>query len=319
MSIKPASRDALMSSGDPRLDRRYTYAKASLDEGDNVAATDLLEQTVDEAPHWAAAWFLLAQARELSGDVTGALAAFNRTMECDADGVLGADLDIARLQPHTVQHSGNTAYVAALFDEYAPRFDRHLRRDLAYCGPEILFTAVGRVSTLMPRPLTYDHMIDLGCGTGLAAEIFQPRIKWLSGVDLSPRMVALARAKRLYKQLCTGELVQFLQQQPEKSAELVIAADVFVYMGDLASAIAGSARVLERAGLLAFTVQALDEVSHPAADILIGGDKRFSHARSYLERIIIQAGLQLQMLEPAITRMDEGKPVPGYVVVANKP
>ncbi len=308
----------LMSSGDPRLDRRYVYAKAAFDEGDLAGCIDLLAQTLDEAPHWAAAWFMLAQAHEAAGDLIQAVPAYQNTVACDPDGLLGADLDLARLGSAPASGADGTGYVTALFDEYAPRFDRHLRRDLHYTGPEILFSAVGQACTRMPRPLDFDRMIDLGCGTGLAAEVFQPRVRRMTGVDLSARMVALARRKRLYERLVIAELAGFLSELIPSSAELVVAADVFVYMGDLAPAITGAAAVLERAGLIAFTVQTLPEDMMRGEDIKVGHDKRFAHSPAYIHRIVEAAGLQVQVLDPASTRLDEGVPVPGLVVVASK-
>jgi predicted TPR repeat methyltransferase len=44
------------------------------------------------------------------------------------------------------------------------------------------------------RPLRIGSMLDLGCGTGLAGAAFRPQVDWLVGVDLSPGMIAEARA-----------------------------------------------------------------------------------------------------------------------------
>jgi predicted TPR repeat methyltransferase len=312
------TRTDLMSSGDPRLDRRYVYAKAAFDEGDMAGCIELLAQTLDEAPHWAAAWFLIAHAHEKSGDVIRAITAYQHTAECDAEGLLGAGLDLARLGVTQAANAGSSGYVAALFDEYAPRFDRHLRRDLGYTGPEILFSAVGRACTRMPRHLTFDSMVDIGCGTGLAAEVFQPRVRRMTGVDLSARMIARARQKRLYERLDVSELTLFLSELAPFSAELVLAADVFVYMGDLAPAITRAAAVLERAGLIAFTVQTLPETMMAGEDIKVGHDKRFVHSASYVRRVLDEAGLQVELIDEASTRFDEGVPVPGLVAVASK-
>jgi predicted TPR repeat methyltransferase len=302
------------SSGDTRLDRRLEWARAALVDNDLTAACDILEQTLSEAPQWAAAWFLLAQARERAGDRAGAIAAYIDAALHDAKGVLGADLDLVRLGVAQPAGAGNTAYVAALFDEYAPRFDRHLREGLAYRGPEILLDAVISVCAAKRRGPSFSHMIDLGCGTGLAADVFAPHCARMSGVDLSPRMVALAETKGLYEVLETGELVAFLDRQATAGADLVLAADVLVYIGDLAPVFSAAARVLEAGGLFAVTVQA-----SPADEIALGEDKRFAHSPAYLRRITAAAGLELVLLEPAVTRHDGAKAVEGLVLVAWKP
>ncbi|MGL4975021.1 MAG: class I SAM-dependent DNA methyltransferase [Bosea sp. (in: a-proteobacteria)] len=302
------------SSGDTRLDRRLDWARAALADGDLAAACDILQQTVAEAPKWAAAWFLLAQAQERADLLPAALAAFAQAAAHDANGVLGADLDLARLGAASAATSQNHAYVTALFDEYAPRFDKHLREGLGYRGPEILLKAVSRACDENGRPASFSHMIDRGCGTGLAAEVFADTSQRISGVDLSPRMVALAGAKSLYAVLEAGELVAFLEKQPVASADLVLAADVLVYIGDLVPVFIASARTLESGGLLAVTVQASAD-----ADVVIGTDKRFAHSEGYLRRITTAAGLELLQLEPAVTRREGDRAVEGLVLVAAKP
>ncbi len=60
----------------------------------------------------------------------------------------------------------SNAYVAHLFDDYAPRFENHLVRNLAYRGPEILSEMLRAGAAKAGRPFRFGHMIDLGCGTG---------------------------------------------------------------------------------------------------------------------------------------------------------
>ena len=49
-------------------------------------------------------------------------------------------------------------------------------------------------------------MLDLGCGTGLAGAAFRPHVDWLAGVDLSPKMIEVARAKGLYDRLAVADI-----------------------------------------------------------------------------------------------------------------
>ena len=43
--------------------------------------------------------------------------------------------------------------------------------------------------------MRFGAMLDLGCGTGLAGAAFRPQVDRLTGVDLSPAMIAQARAR----------------------------------------------------------------------------------------------------------------------------
>ena len=51
-----------LASGDPLAERRFAYARAAADQGDFRAAAEVLEQALERAPDWAAAWFALGWA-----------------------------------------------------------------------------------------------------------------------------------------------------------------------------------------------------------------------------------------------------------------
>lgn len=301
------------SSGDLLADRRYDYAMFAKAEGDLAAAADLLAQALEIVPRWAPAWFALGEVEAALERREEAVAAFRRALEHDPSDALGAGLALARLGAADAATAMAPAYVAALFDQYAPRFDSALRAGLAYRGPEILLDAVTRVRSGRGQGGTVGRMLDLGCGTGLAAEIFAAHAGVIDGVDLSPRMVEVARQKDIYRTLAVGDLAGFLGQQAAASADLVVAADVFVYVADLAPSARDSARVLKPGGLLAFTVE-----THGGEGVVLGAGLRYAHAEAVVRAVIADAGLQLLLLEAVSTRNEADRPVPGLVVVAEK-
>jgi predicted TPR repeat methyltransferase len=309
------------SSGDPRLDRRYDWARDALAAGDAGAAAEILVQTLEEAPRFAAGWHLLGQAREKLGDRPGAGEAYRRAADHDEAGVLGARLDLARLsdgEADAVITEQESAYVTALFDDYAARYDRHLRQTLRYRGPEALLNGLMRIKAKSGPPFRFERVLDLGCGTGLAGEVLAPFCGVLTGVDLASRMVARAREKRrdgrrIYASLHVEDGVGFMQALGQASLDLVIAADVMVYLGELQPAFSAASRALAEGGLLAFTAQASD-----SEDIRIGEDKRFAHSPAYLERALIAAGLTPCLIESAVIRHEYGKPVPSQIAIARK-
>ena len=83
------TRDPL-ASGDLIAERRFAYAKAAAEDGDWSAAAELFEQTLEQAPHWAAAWFALGEAREKLGDLDAAARAFRETLAADPADAQGA-------------------------------------------------------------------------------------------------------------------------------------------------------------------------------------------------------------------------------------
>jgi predicted TPR repeat methyltransferase len=132
----------------------------------------------------------------------------------------------------------------------------------------------------------------------------------IEGVDLSPRMLVRAARTRLYARLHEGELTAFLKTRPASEADLVVAADVFVYMAVLDEAFREACRVLRRGGFFAFTVQA-----HAGEGVILGPDARHAHAENHLRELAAQAGFTIVTFERVSTREDRGEPVPGFLVV----
>ena len=81
--------------------------------------------------------------------------------------------------------------------------------------------------------------------------MFRPFAAQLVGVDLSAAMIARAEAKGDYDRLVVGNLAAFLSDEIAKAAQsdLVLAADVFVYVNDLAPVLADIAPVLAPRGV----------------------------------------------------------------------
>jgi predicted TPR repeat methyltransferase len=201
-----------------------------------------------------------------------------------------------------------SAYVRALFDGYATRFDKALTGKLGYVAPEILLRAVHE-----QHPSHFAAMLDLGCGTGLGAAAFQSVADRIVGVDLSAGMLAQARAKNLYERLAEDDLVPFLKKEVATGAryDLVLAADVFAYLDDLAPVVQASRNVLTPAGILAFTVE-----THDGDGVILRDTLRYAHAADHVRAALAGAGLDLLTLAPAATRTEKGVPVPGLVCVA---
>ncbi|TAK48514.1 MAG: methyltransferase domain-containing protein [Xanthobacteraceae bacterium] len=302
-----------VSSGDLVADRRYAYARDFLARGDLAAAADVLEQALERAPDFAAAWFALGELREQRGDAAGAIAAFRRAREADPDDRLGAALHLMRLDAEALD-AMPPAYVRAVFDQYAPRFDQALVEGLAYRGPQLLHAAVLAARARQGRAARFAHALDLGCGTGLAARAFAGEVDRWTGVDLSPGMVAQARASGLYAGLHVGDMLALLRDRAEASADLVIAADAVVYLPDHAALWREAARVLAHDGVLAFTVE-----SHGGDGVVLGAKLRYAHGAAIVRRWLDEAGFAAVELSPASTRNEAGIAVPGLVVTAVRP
>jgi predicted TPR repeat methyltransferase len=301
------------SSGDILADRRYEYARAAFDEGDLAAASDLARQALELAPRFAAAHALLGRAEAASARPEAAVAALREALALEPDDALGVRLDLARLGAIAPEAAITDGYVRALFDDYAPQFERHLVRNLSYRGPDLLADALRRAAVRRMRVYRFGAALDLGCGTGLMARALEGVAATVEGVDLSPRMLAKAAKTHLYKALHEGELVSFLRGRATGEADLVVAADVFVYMADLAAAFTEAHRVLERDGFFAFTVQGND-----GEGVVLGEDARYAHGEDYLRGLAARTGFATIIFERVSTREDRGKPVPGFLAVLER-
>jgi predicted TPR repeat methyltransferase len=301
-----------LSSGDLVADRRYEFARDLQLRGDLVAAADLLQQATDIAPGFASAWFTLGEIRDKLGERDAAISAFRRARESDPDDRHGASIWLMRLGAEDLSELP-PAYVRALFDQYAPKFEAALVDDLGYRGPSLLFKAVLAARHAVRRPAFFKRAIDLGCGTGLAASAFAREVDYFIGIDLSPRMIEKARSTSLYAELEVADMLEGLRGKPDAGAELVIAADALVYVADLVPVLKESRRVLVQGGLLAFTVE-----THGGDSVIIGEGLRYAHGRPYVRDALEAAGLALSRIEELSARNEDNTPVPGLVVVAGK-
>jgi predicted TPR repeat methyltransferase len=169
------------------------------------------------------------------------------------------------------------AYIVENFDAFAAGFDAKLVGVLGYDVPEKLCSAV-RAGT--PEGHLYDAL-DAGCGTGLCGPLLRPLVRRLTGVDLSSKMLERAAERRVYDALVCEDLVAFLgHHERERRFDLIVAADVLNYFGDLASLFPLAAAAISSGGLFAFSVE------------LFGGEGywlqpsgRFAHAPAYVRSV----------------------------------
>jgi predicted TPR repeat methyltransferase len=300
-----------VSSGDMTADRHYKSALADAARGNLAGAAEILQQTVEHVPGFATAWFALGAIRDNLGDRDGAIAAWQKACDTDPEDYHGARLQLARIGEGDATPAMTAVYVRRLFDQHAASFDEALLTRLDYRAPAVLLDAVGSVTS---GPLRVGSMLDLGCGTGLGGGAFRASVDWLVGVDVSPAMIAKARVKGLYDRLVTLELQSFLALECDAGAQyhLIIAADVFVYVNDLAPIVAAAARVLAPTGLLAFTVE-----THDGDGVTLQQTLRYAHGAKHVRAAVAGGELSLVHLSQASTRTENGVPVAGLAAVAS--
>jgi predicted TPR repeat methyltransferase len=303
------------SSGDLNADRRYGYALSLMEEGDFAAAADLLRQTMDLVQYWVPGWFALGEAEEKNGNIPGSITAFAKALALDQTDNLGAGVRLARLGAVPASGAMTESFVASLFDQYAGHFDDHLVKALDYRGPDIIVAAIAECCINLGREFHFDCALDIGCGTGLMAKAIWRHVDSMSGIDISPLMVQKALASGMYHpdHLHVGDIVEYLRGLSGPRFDLLMAADVLVYLGELRPLFDAAFGAMSPDGIFAFTVQSCD-----GAAFRIGDDLRYHHSESYVREIAARAGLRIRTIAPCMTRLDAGKPVPGLVAVMDR-
>ena len=149
-------------------------------------------------------------------------------------------------------------------------------------------------------------------------------------------MVSKARAKGVYSGLDAGDVVEWLTALASAGctaatrttvplpASLLVAADVFVYIGDLAPVLRASSHVLGPGGLFAFSTEALRlpeaapgaGAGHPGYTLTENG--RFAHTRAYVAATAGACGFGVARQVSCEIRRNAGLPVWGDLFVLAK-
>jgi predicted TPR repeat methyltransferase len=289
------------SSGCLLTDRRAEFAVTMAQAGDLAGAVEVLAGALEISPTWAAGWFQLGDYYEQADDPDNATAAWRQAMALDPADPFGAGLKLDLLRRVPVAERMPAAFVEMLFDQYAPHFEASLVDALDYRGPELLLTVLqGNGFSHAQRAL------DLGCGTGLMGAQLRPCCDWLEGVDISQGMLDQAQAKGIYDRLekqdfgALGATVD--------GYDLIVAADVFIYLGALEEILGWCARALVPRGRLAFTLE------HSEQPIELLESRRFAHSPAYVMGLLAEAGFQDLVLQDCVLRQDRGRDIRAFCV-----
>ncbi len=246
-----------------------------------------------------------ARAFEDAGDRDNAAALFRECLAIDPDDHCGVAMRLAAFGLATPQRAP-AAYVATLFGQHAETFDETLVDRLGYDVPRLARAMVD------PHGTGPFRMLDLGCGTGLAGLAFADIAPDITGVDLAEEMLGLADEREVYGDLYVADAVDFMAEWDEAPFDLIVATDVWPYLGDLAPfcAAAAGANAITPGGLLIASSERCE------SGWRVTETQRFAHGRDYIEATLTAAGFGLLGVAPITVRYEEGVPVEGDLVIA---
>jgi predicted TPR repeat methyltransferase len=301
-------REALfLDPGD--ADTTVELADALIASADPLAAVEALQPLLRRAPELASGQLALGRAWLELGERQKAITALHRCLDAGPADPSAVQALIDCIEGDST-HTLSQAYVKALFDRYAERFDEDLTIRLKYQAPQVLRAIVDQLPGIVPGGM---DVLDVGCGTGLAGVAFRSLAGRLHGSDLAPRMVEKARRRGIYDHLEIAELVEAITRTPD-TWDLVVAADVLVYIGDLAPVMRAATLGLRPGGLFCATVEQC-----AGNGFALGSSRRYAHSAAYIRSVATEAGLDLIVLEEAVPRWEKGHPVPGFAFAVRWP
>lgn len=270
---------------------RQSHWRESLQALDEALAIDPREPEV-----WSQRGHLMRE----SGQLKEAARCYEEALQHGAEPALHRHF-LAAVQDLREPPPPPPVYAQALFDQYADEFQDHLLEQLRYAAPETLLRPV------IDRGERLGLVLDLGCGSGLCARLIAPLAEAIEGVDASQAMVERARASGAYRAVAHADLLAFLREG-QNAADLIVAADVFIYVGPLDEVLSAAAARLAPGGALVFSVEQADA----GRDLQLRPSLRYAHSRALIQRLAAAKGLTVERLEAGPIREELGKPVMGW-------
>lgn len=253
----------------------------------------------------------LARALVQLGQNTDAVAAYDRALEITpGDNTLSFERAAASDARIDIAPED---YVIETFDAMAESFDEQLVEVLGYRVPEKLRDAVAQV---IGDSKPGWSVADLGCGTGLCGLLFRDWAGHMLGIDLSPAMIRQSEARGVYDELRVESVDDTLRAAASGGTpfELIVAADLFIYIGNLDPIFEGCVCALKPGGYFAFSTEDTD-----GEDYTVNANMRFSQSSDYIRRLADRHGFTIVSAEQSTLRMEMRKAVMGTIYLLQRP
>lgn len=307
-------------------------------QGDQISALSYLEKAVQIEPNYPLALNNIGVILSERGDLTNAAKYLEKSYSLDQynpetlynlaglynalaepdkaveklEALLKMQPDHAPAKHMLAAVSGKTTdtapaqYITETFDRYAHRFDTHIQGPLQYDAPYVLAVMLGEA---YPDE-EYRRCLDLGCGTGLSGDAFKQIADKITGVDLSPQMLAKAREKNIYDRLECEDVYAFLDKDTEVY-ELILATDVLVYLGRLDRFFQSIAKHSKAGTKLVCSI----ERENQKEDYVLRDSGRYAHNPDYLVKQAITSGFSVRGHRECGIRKESDNWIPGDLYV----
>jgi predicted TPR repeat methyltransferase len=249
------------------------------------------EKVVRNNPDHVQALNNLGYLYHLEGEVDKAIATYQKLIALDHNAVMAGHM-LAALTGQTTATAPDT-YIRTVFDSFSEHYDESLVDKLGYTVPvQLRDMLTGRDSHRFPATL------DMGCGTGLSGEAFQDLTEKLIGLDLSSKMLEVAGKKGLYESLHETDICSFLREG-KAPFDLFLAADVFVYIGDLSEIFNLVKKRAAVGGIFLFSTELA------AQGFCLKPMGRYGHSESYIRSLAQENGFSVIKVTAANIRKEK--------------
>jgi predicted TPR repeat methyltransferase len=230
---------------------------------------------------------------------------FQRALTLDANNYTARHM-LSALQHNTEIINTAPAYTQALFDQYAWYYDEHMKKKLAYDLP-VKFRHLISNNKLQ-------NILDLGCGTGLCGLVFRDLAHNLVGQDLSFEMLRVAYNLGAYDCLVQANINHSLPGLAQDYFELILAAEVLGYVGELAPLFANIKHTLKTNGTFIFSIET-NNGNHNAQNYTLEHSGRFTHQLKYIEHLAQKNNFIIRHSEATILRKSEHSTIFGHIFI----
>ena len=326
LSIEPAFAEAYYNMGDAFKDQekldeaieaynktlsiKPDYVKACNNMGNALRDQGKLEEAIEAYnkalsinPDFAEAYSNIGIALKGQGKLEDAIKAYTKALSINPDH--GSAKHMLAALTGKKNEAVPREYVENLFDGYSKNFEASLLERLEYKLPK----SIRNVLIKPNNKKSLGSVLDLGCGSGLLGPEIRDRSSRLEGIDLSRKMLSLAKQKNVYDRLIHSDIVEYLSTMP-LSFDHYIALDVFIYVGELTEIFRLIKSQNKKPGKLVFSTE------HTELDgyhILKTG--RYSHSKSYIENLCKKFGYKISYFSTADLRKEKEDFLTGGIYV----
>jgi predicted TPR repeat methyltransferase len=286
----------------------FAFTKRLKNTGEVQAAYLCGKRTVELTPQDWDAWYDLGDIAHCLGKREEARTAYQKYFDHNPDDGEIEHLLIALRDGAPPPRASDRA-IQHIYKNFAASYESIMLDALGYVGPErmkeALQAVIGDRGSL--------KVLDLGCGSGLAGLMIKERAAHLTGVDLSPEMIELARARNIYDRLDVGEITAWLGRDSE-TYDLILTCDCLIYFGDLSPIIGAAAARLKPGGHMALSSELGSRHPYHLTDT-----GRYNHHPQHVREVAAAAGLRTARIDESFLRHEYGEKVMGLYGVLARP